>query len=216
MTGQLLVPVADKVPLGRRAVSSRSPTPQPVRAPEESRSGGAGGGGGARLGPPLREEASEGLCFSGRGVVVAAGPGREQGMTLAPRSAGQLSPSCAGVEATVPARLAFPCPAHLQSAHPAPGRFSFPVCFSLVRPSLLPVPALRSLSPPSAWSSRFHPQLWLLCAQDAPPPPALGPGPSGAGGRGSPDPSAAAASPPPHPSPERASVAAPLPQPSME
>lgn len=71
---------------------------------------------------------------------MAAGPGREQGMTLAPRSAGQLSPSCAGVEATVPARLAFPCPAHLQSAHPAPGRFSFPVCCSLARPSPLPVP----------------------------------------------------------------------------
>ena len=53
VTGQLLVPVADKVPLGRRAVSSPSPTPQPVRAPEESRSRG-GGGGGRKIGaaPP--------------------------------------------------------------------------------------------------------------------------------------------------------------------
>ena len=60
---------------------------------------------------------------------MAAGPGREQGMTLAPRSAGQLSLSGAGVAATVPAHLASPCPAHLQSAHPAPGRFSCPVWF---------------------------------------------------------------------------------------
>lgn len=64
MTGQLLVPVADKVPLGRRAVSSRSPTPQPVRAPEESRSGGAGGGvqdwGRPSVKRPLRAFVSQG------------------------------------------------------------------------------------------------------------------------------------------------------------
>lgn len=146
---------------------------------------------------------------------MAAGPGREQGMTLAPRSAGQLSLSCAGVEATVPARLAFPClrtsSRHTRHQAASPSRSAShwpgPACFLCW--------ALRSLSPPSAWSSRFRPRpwLWLLCAQDAPPPPALGPGPSGAGGRGSPDPSAAAAS-PPLPTPARSVHLLLLPSPS--
>lgn len=80
-------------------------------------------GRGERLGPSLWEEASEGLCFSGRGAAVAAGPG-EKRVARSPRPGRRLSWSSEGVEAAraLPALLTS-C-RHTQPC--APGSFSLP------------------------------------------------------------------------------------------
>ena len=85
-------------------------------------------GRGERLGPSLWEEASEGLCFSGRGAAVAAGPG-EKRVAHSPHPGRRLSWSCAElVLCGRGGRPAAPCPAHLPSAHPAlcPGQLLSP------------------------------------------------------------------------------------------
>lgn len=143
------------------------------------------------------EEASEGLCFSGKRWWQPPGPreGRGGCLSLSPRSSGRLSPPCAGVE-PLPARppVCWPLsPCSPPVCSPTPGQLLLPrqALTRPAQPAATP-DAVFTLTTPLRGPAGSSPGLCSCCA----PPPQHVCSPSRAAGRASTDHSGRCCAPP--------------------